>query len=529
MQRPSYYITVRDIIRAIAIVTSQVEVDLASTTTTSDFDPIVVASELSQQRDQLATSDKDQLIICCSGSILLYDPFSKTKTLSFNTSNPIDVCLTLCKPQQAGQTINKCPLAICGGQQKLYTFKFEPKRDVGVSCELQSERSISDTINCMTRGCLDGFELLLTGSKESKIRLYELELSTDEFNIRAARLTIEESSQITCLCPIETVTTTTTSGKQQPDEPANNGNQQQDIATTESETTPFEQMNYFAFGLEGNFVGAYRLSSSSKIGKFNSERLWRHKSKYSPLAMLMYDINGDGFDELVIGYQNGRLEARSPFTGQLLAATRCFKVGSNLASLLLVDYFNDGHLALVASATSGTLVGYRPRQRKARQPLRGYNHVKGGQAGLLTSSQDVDQWNVQGETAWLLGQEQRRNNNLQSIAEESGQESLTAGGATPSSPQALDESSNIETTTDQTRPLRCESRQNVALLSRVNSLQCEQTELEKKGCLIYHSRINQATRFRASDVSLAYRLAHDAPRVSCRLGILLTKPIFLAS
>ncbi|RQM27810.1 hypothetical protein B5M09_006933 [Aphanomyces astaci] len=85
------------------------------------------------------------------------------------------------------------------------------------------------------------------------------------------------------------------------------------------------QRHLFGYALDNGTVGVYK----------NSHRVWRVKSKNIPTSITAFDINGDGELEIVIGWNNGKVEARSIANG---AAVYRDHFASPIAAVLTSDY-----------------------------------------------------------------------------------------------------------------------------------------------------------------------------------------------
>jgi len=102
----------------------------------------------------------------------------------------------------------------------------------------------------------------------------------------------------------------------------------------------------FGYGLVNGTVGVYD----------GSTRIWRIKSKQRITSMQCFDVTGDGNDELVCGWSNGKIDARSMETGDVV-----FKdsMQNCIAGLIVADYRLDGTLQLIACSVDGEVRGYQ--------------------------------------------------------------------------------------------------------------------------------------------------------------------------
>mmetsp|Transcript_48141 Transcript_48141/g.151053 ORF Transcript_48141/g.151053 Transcript_48141/m.151053 type:complete len:712 (-) Transcript_48141:38-2173(-) len=105
----------------------------------------------------------------------------------------------------------------------------------------------------------------------------------------------------------------------------------------------------FAFGLANGTVGVYEWSQGDMTLK------WRVKSKHKIVALNVFDINGDGAQEVIIGWENGKLEARKSSNGEVIAKDN-FQDG--IAAVLKADLRLDGRMQIIAISTDGEIRGY---------------------------------------------------------------------------------------------------------------------------------------------------------------------------
>ncbi|CAG2065772.1 unnamed protein product, partial [Timema podura] len=96
----------------------------------------------------------------------------------------------------------------------------------------------------------------------------------------------------------------------------------------------------FGYGLANGTVGVY--------DKF--QRLWRVKSKNRAMSIYAYDLDGDGVEELITGWSNGKIDARSSRTGEVM-----FKDNLNhaVAGITEGDYRMLGRSDLICCSVEG--------------------------------------------------------------------------------------------------------------------------------------------------------------------------------
>ncbi|GFG30618.1 hypothetical protein Cfor_05179 [Coptotermes formosanus] len=101
----------------------------------------------------------------------------------------------------------------------------------------------------------------------------------------------------------------------------------------------------FGYGLANGTVGIYE----------KLQRLWRVKSKNRAVSVYGYDLNGDGVEELITGWSNGKIDARSSRTGEVI-----FKDNLNhsIAGIVEGDYRLSGKNDLICCSVEGEVRGY---------------------------------------------------------------------------------------------------------------------------------------------------------------------------
>lgn len=514
--------------------------------------------------DRMNSSSKDLLLIGCVKSIMIYDTFNQEHLFSVNTSSKIT---TIAAPPASDDGLvqpatSVAKLLFCGGIQKLYAYQMDcnlaglsyPNRGAGgtggdlasspvVGIELSSERTISETVSCLIRGTFAHLECLIAGFHENRIKLYSVDQL--EQSIQTCRLTLNESAKIQCLCAIETIQQPETN--QHRSTTAANASGETDLSQQQSQALPSlsgsstkklahqqrqrrAQMNYFAYGLENCIIGVYRLLAASKetnaadistdddrdkpqqqqqhVSLF-AERLWRHKSKQVPMSLCLFDIDGDGRDELIVGYRNGRLEVRAPFTGQLLTSTRCFRSSGQLVGLLKWTLGSNQmanieplQLAsedttppnrneqtdkpmvapkqdiLIACSSISSLVAFKPKHRQPRRPLidhlaqsmRNHHHMI---VPDPSNRHDELQLNYD-EFMSTIQVDHTDKSKLEPLEEEEGDSQHPLAHNDEDADQ------------QQSWPIACESKQNSELLQEIGLKKKQQVELSQRLRQIQH-------------------------------------------
>ncbi|XP_043563232.1 Bardet-Biedl syndrome 2 protein homolog isoform X1 [Chiloscyllium plagiosum] len=112
----------------------------------------------------------------------------------------------------------------------------------------------------------------------------------------------------------------------------------------------------FGYALANGTVGVYDRAT----------RYWRIKSKNHAISIHAFDLNSDGVCELITGWSNGKIDARSDRTGEVI-----FKDNftSSVAGIVEEDYRMDGQSQLICCSVEGEVRGYLPADREMRGNL----------------------------------------------------------------------------------------------------------------------------------------------------------------
>jgi len=569
----------------------------------------VVFSLSSSLLGQHGHSSKDYLFIGCSGSIMVYDCMAQAHLFRISTTNRICTIMSNYRydfrrdlPSTRSTNGSAHEPIICGGVQRIYALTLDTgyrnlEEKFGFGAEVTSEKGISETITCIVKGKFRDTDFILTGSNEKRIRIYKWD--SFDYNIQTCELTVNESAQINCLCGILTEIPRESSSRK-------HGNQSDQLESRPLDTegndrwsmgesmlpsissdqmklgalaanNQVEQMSHFAFGLANGLVGVYRFytanpnsdeissvntKSTESKASLNVEHLWRHKSKHVPVSMVMLDINGDGYEELVIGYRSGRIEARSPLTGQLLGAKRCFR-SDNLIGLAISFPYpgTETSKSLQGMSNSDNLFGLKSQDKlqasrdqadtnQADQTLDAMLILCSSNANLVSfkfsqSSQRKSLPCFDKETSYaksigdkwadlMLGKQVKSRDiteaelesiNLTTINE------FEEEGAKQSKRDSSDEDAVTGGELSPKRsndPIRSQARQNADLLQRISRLEKEQMELEQTACNVHHyamQRVAALNNYALSDliegVSVAHRfsLCYGSCDSGCRIKL----------
>ncbi|XP_072374634.1 BBSome complex member BBS2 isoform X1 [Scyliorhinus torazame] len=112
----------------------------------------------------------------------------------------------------------------------------------------------------------------------------------------------------------------------------------------------------FGYALANGTVGVYDRAT----------RYWRIKSKNHAMSIHAFDLNSDGVCELITGWSNGKIDARSDRTGEVI-----FKDNftSSVAGIVEEDYRMDGQTQLICCSIEGEVRGYLPASREMKGNL----------------------------------------------------------------------------------------------------------------------------------------------------------------
>ncbi|CAF5219723.1 unnamed protein product, partial [Rotaria magnacalcarata] len=83
---------------------------------------------------------------------------------------------------------------------------------------------------------------------------------------------------------------------------------------------------------------------------------WRIKSRNIAVVLQAFDVDGDGVDELVTGWSNGKVDIRSDRQGEVI-----FKesLSSSVAGIVKADYRVAGENLLICCSNEGEVRGFK--------------------------------------------------------------------------------------------------------------------------------------------------------------------------
>ncbi|XP_051513373.1 Bardet-Biedl syndrome 2 protein homolog isoform X1 [Myxocyprinus asiaticus] len=198
---------------------------------------------------------------------------------------------------------NQSPLAIIGGNCALQGFDYEGN-DQFWTVTGDNVRSL---VLCDFTG--DGKNELLVGSEDFDIRVFrEDELVTE----------MAENETVTSLCHMHG--------------------------------------SRFGYALANGTVGVYDRTA----------RYWRIKSKNHAMSIHAFDLNADGVVELITGWSNGKIDARSDRTGEVIFKDN---FSSSVAGVVEGDYRMDGQIQLICTSVEGEVRGYLPASKEMKGNL----------------------------------------------------------------------------------------------------------------------------------------------------------------
>ncbi|KAM4017896.1 BBSome complex member BBS2 [Anomaloglossus baeobatrachus] len=112
----------------------------------------------------------------------------------------------------------------------------------------------------------------------------------------------------------------------------------------------------FGYALSNGTVGVYDRMS----------RYWRIKSKNLAMSIHAFDLNSDGVCELITGWSNGKVDARSDRTGEVIFKDN---FSSSIAGIVEGDYRMDGKAQLICCSIDGEVRGYLPSSQETAGSL----------------------------------------------------------------------------------------------------------------------------------------------------------------
>ncbi|XP_041460099.1 Bardet-Biedl syndrome 2 protein homolog [Lytechinus variegatus] len=272
------------------------------------------ASEIAVDSDISLLSINQKVSAVCAGSldsmgvndILMVG--TQTNLLAYDVQNNTDIFYKDAADGVNSIVIGKLgsinsPLAITGGNCALYGYDIEGN-DLFWTVTGDNVCSLA-----LCQFCGDGRNQLVVGSEDYDIRVFQEDEIVSEMT---------ETEAITALCPM-----------------------------TDAR---------FGYALANGTVGVYEKNS----------RYWRIKSKNQAVTIDSFDLDGDGVPELITGWSNGKIDARSDRTGEVVFRDN---LSSAIAGIVQGDYRMDGNMELICCSNEGEVRGYLPANQEQKGNL----------------------------------------------------------------------------------------------------------------------------------------------------------------
>uniref|UniRef100_A0AAZ3Q2M3 Bardet-Biedl syndrome 2 protein homolog n=1 Tax=Oncorhynchus tshawytscha TaxID=74940 RepID=A0AAZ3Q2M3_ONCTS len=91
-----------------------------------------------------------------------------------------------------------------------------------------------------------------------------------------------------------------------------------------------------------------------------------NESKNHAMSIHAFDLNADGVVELITGWSNGKIDARSDRTGEVIFKDN---FSSSVAGVVEGDYRMDGQIQLICTSVEGEVRGYLPASKEMKGNL----------------------------------------------------------------------------------------------------------------------------------------------------------------
>uniref|UniRef100_A0A9L0JHI5 Bardet-Biedl syndrome 2 protein homolog n=1 Tax=Equus asinus TaxID=9793 RepID=A0A9L0JHI5_EQUAS len=213
--------------------------------------------------------------------------------------------------------------------------------------------NINQAVTCLTAGVLNpelGYDALLVGT-QTNLLAYDVYNNSDLFY----REVTGDNVHSLALCDFDG------DGKKESEDFDIRVFKEDEIVAEMTETEIITSLcpmygSRFGYALSNGTVGVYDKTA----------RYWRIKSKNHAMSIHAFDLNSDGVCELITGWSNGKVDARSDRTGEVIFKDN---FSSAVAGVVEGDYRMDGHVQLICCSVDGEIRGYLPGTAEMRGNL----------------------------------------------------------------------------------------------------------------------------------------------------------------
>lgn len=278
-----------------------------------------------------AAAGYDALLFGATTSLLAYDVEQNKQLFYKDVEDGVQavVCGPVMKPigSGGGGGDGAPPLAVVGGNCSIFGFdRTGAERYWTVTGDQVTAMALMPWSGPTSGGASSSSSLaLLAASEDFEVRVYEGE---------EAVATLHEVDKVVKLVPLWRPTSA----------------QQYGGAGEEVNSAADASAGRFAYLLENGTVGVYA----------GLERVWRVKGKSTPVSAAFCDVDGDGVEELVVGWRSGRVEVRTDRGGGLEKGGAVLfrdSYANAVAAVLAEDYRQDGTALPLVCTVDGSVRG----------------------------------------------------------------------------------------------------------------------------------------------------------------------------